>query len=184
MKPLLSIICCCVAAGFVGLGFATPQAPSTAPAPATVAKTRIGVFDSRGVALAYGRSKRADCMLAKVEEIRKAHDQAKEAGNEKRVRELEAQAVAIQDEIHKQVFSGAPIPEVLALIKKDMPAIAKEANVALIAGDVLYHGDDVELVDVTLQMCAPFEPDAATLKMIKDVMSKPPVPESELRTDR
>ncbi len=184
MKPILTIICCCAAACLVGLGSASTQTPSAAAAPATAAKTRIGIFDTRGVALAYGRSKRADCMLARVNELTRAHDDAKAAGDEKRLQELESQGVAMQDQIHRQVFSGAPIPEVLALIKEDMPGIARQANVSLIAGEVLYHGEDVELVDVTLEMCAPFEPDAATLKMIKDLMTRPIVPESELRTDR
>ncbi len=180
MKSPLTIICCCAAACLIGLGSATPQSPSAGTAATTTARTRVGTFDSRGVALAYGRSKRADCMLARVNELTTAHGEAKAAGNEDRMHELETQAIATQDRIHKQVFSGAPIPEVLALLKDDLPEVAKEANVSMIIGDVLYHGDDVELVDVTLEMCEPFKPDAKTRKMIKELIAKPPVPESEL----
>ena len=144
---------------------------------------RVGTFDSRGVALAYGRSARPDCMLAKVAELRKEHEQASKQGNEDRVKELEAEGPALQEQIHKQVFSGAPIDDILALIEDDLPTVAAAAKVELIVSGILYSGPAVEPVDITLEMCAPFEPDGKTLKMIKEIMATPPVDESDLSHD-
>jgi hypothetical protein len=147
------------------------------------AVTRVGTYDSRGVALAYGRSKRADCMLAKVDAIKKAHDKALHEGDATRMKALTTEATTLQKEIHLQVFSGAPIDDILALIQKDLPAIAKSAKVDMIAHEVQESRPGVEIVDVTMAMCAPFDPDAKTKKMISELMSKPPVPASTLKED-
>lgn len=172
-----------LAATFATIGCASlPDNEPQAAADRVVSPT-IGTFDSRGVALAYGRSARADCMLAKVGEIRKKHAAAEAAGDGDRAKELEAEAVAMQDEIHRQVFSGAPIGEILALIADDMPKVAKAANVDLIVSGVLHRGSGVELVDVTVHMCAPFEPDAKTSKMITELLDTEPVPASRLSRD-
>lgn len=144
---------------------------------------RVGTFDSRGVALAYGRSARPDCMLAKVEAIRNEHTEAEAAGDQDAMDALANRAQAMQKEIHKQVFSGAPIDDILKLIEGDMEAVAQAADVQLIASEVLYEGPQIELVDITLEMCAPFEPDEETTKIIKDLMTKPVVPESDLDQD-
>lgn len=158
-------------------------APGTPPAEAPDTAPRIGVFDSRGVALAYGRSARDDGMLAKVADIRRAHDEAAARGDTEEMQKLEGEAVAMQAEIHRQVFSGGPIDDILAMIKRDLPEIAATAGVDIIVNDVLHRDEDVELIDITEAMCAPFAPDDTTLKMIRDIIRKPVVPESELDDD-
>lgn len=184
MNKTLLIVSCGAATVVAGLGLsAVPPTPARPPAHAAEAKMRLGTYDSRGIALAYGRSSRPDCMLAKVEQIREQHETAKAAGNGARMKELEAQAVAIQDEIHKQVFSGASIDGILPLIEADLTKVAQTARVSVIVGEVLFHDPTVEIVDVTLEMCAPFEPDAATLKMIKDLLKKPVVSEYQFSTE-
>ena len=155
--------------------------PADANEPASV--ERVGTYDSRAVALAYGRSKRADCMLAKVDAIKKAHDKAQKEGDTDRMKALTTEATSLQKEIHLQVFSGAPIDDILALIQKDLPAIAKKAKVDLIVHEVQKSRPGVEIVDVTLQMCAPFTPDAETTRMIRELMKQAPVPASALRED-
>lgn len=115
--------------------------------------------------------------------LKEEHDKAKSEGNELRMKELEAEAQEIQELIHKQVFSGAPIDDILALIKNDLPKVAKAANVKLIASAVLHSGSDVKLVDITMEMCAPFEPDEETRKMIKDIIAETPVAASDMSHD-
>ncbi len=166
------------------VGFITPPGGETgAAAQERTAALRVGIFDSRGVAVAYGRSARPDCLLAKVAQLRKEHEQAKEDGDEERMKELEAQPPVLQEQIHKQVFSGAPIDDILALIKDDLPGVAKAAQVDLIVSGVLYNGSDLKLIDITEHMCAPFEPDDQTLKIIEQIIAMPPVAESELSED-
>jgi hypothetical protein len=55
--------------------------------------------------------------------------------------------------------------------------------VDLIVSGVLHGGPAVELVDITLEMCAPFEPDDETLKMIEEILLVPAIDESELSSD-
>ena len=184
MKSVSISICCFIAVLLAAVGGATALAEGTGAATEEgTAALRVGTFDSRGVALAYGRSARPDGMLAKVAELRKEQEQASEEGNEDRVKELDTEGSALQEQIHKQVFSGAPIDDILALIEHDLPGIAKSANVGLIVGQVLHSDPGVELVDITQEMCAPFAPDGATRKMIDEIMATPPVDESELSHD-
>lgn len=147
------------------------------------AALRVGTYDSRAVALAYGRSDRTDCMMAKVSQIRAQHAQAEKQGDQARMDALAAEAVAIQKKIHRQVFSASPIEDILKLLAKDLPKIAKETKVDLIADGVLQNKPDVVLVDVTLQMCAAFQPDAKTKKIIREIMAQAPIDESMLRED-
>lgn len=170
-----SILSCCVAAALLAAGGVSAEEPTPT--------LSVGTFDSRGVALAYGRSERPDCMMAKVAELRKEYEQAKAEGNEERVKELEKAGPALQDQIHKQVFAGAPIDDILALIEDDLPEVAAAAGVDLIVSGVLHAGPGVDLVDITLKMCAPFEPDDQTLKMIEEILLVPKIDESELSTD-
>lgn len=184
MKKETILICCTIAMLLTAMGFIIPTTQGSGAA--TQEKTealRVGTFDSRGVALAYGRSARPDCLLAKVAELRKEHEQARKEGNEDRMKELEMEPPALQEQIHKQVFSGAPIDDILALIKDDLPKMAEAANVKLIVSGVLHSGSDVKLVDITQEMCAPFDPDDETQKMIKQIIAMPPVEESELSHD-
>ncbi len=134
---------------------------------------RIGTFDSRGVALAYGRSARPDCMLAKVATIKREHDKAKETGNEDRMTALVANAAALQKQIHDQVFSGAPIDNVLTLIEADLARVAKDASLDLIVSGILHKSAGLQLVDITHELAASFRPDAKTQKLIRDIMTKP-----------
>ena len=184
MRLPTTSICCSIAMLFaLAACAATPSEGNSAAAVETSTAPRVGTFDSRGVALAYGRSPREDCMLAKVSAIRKEHAQATSDNNEDRATELEREAVAMQEQIHKQVFSGAPIPEILALIEDDLPQVAEAANVQLIVRGVLHTGKGFEVVDITMEMCAPFKLDDKTRKMIEDLMDQPVVPESELDHD-
>jgi hypothetical protein len=156
-------------------------AASEAPAAEEGERVRVGTFDSRAVALAYGRSPRPDCLLAQVAELKKRHEQAEKDGDEKLVKELEIRGPALQKEIHEQVFSGAPVTEILALIKDDLPAVAEAAGVDLIVEGILHSGSAVEVVDISMEMCAPFRIDEETEKMIAELLEMQPVPERELK---
>lgn len=184
MKKETILICCTIVILLTAMGFIIPTAQGTGAATQEkIQALRVGIFDSRGVALAYGRSARPDCLLAKVAELRKQHEQARKEGNEDRMKELELEPPALQEQIHKQVFSGAAINNILTLIKDDLPKVAKSANVKLIVSGVLHSGSDVKLVDITMEMCAPFEPDEETRKIIKDILTQPLIDESDLSHD-
>lgn len=178
-KTSSTIILLCAA-----LSCANPSAAQEhAAAAVTSGALRIGIFDTRGVAMAYAGSSRPDCFMAKVDEIRAAHQKAEAAGDENKAKELEAQVVALSDKVHGQVFSTAAIDEILALIEDDMASIAEAAGVDLIVGKVLHQAAGVELVDITYHMCTPFELDEEGRQGIRELLAKKPVPLSELKHD-
>lgn len=145
-------------------------------------KIRVGVFDSRIVALAYFRSAEPMQRLNKMHQELKA---AKASKDEERVRELEQEGPWTQIRMHQQVFSNAGVSNILKKVSDEFPAIAREAKVQLIVSkwDMPYSDPAVEWVDVTLPIARLFKPDAATLKIIEQMKDQPPVPFDELPLD-
>ena len=141
---------------------------------------RVGTFDSRALAMAYYRSAE---FVQYMQELRAEHEKAKAAGDEKRVKELEVKGPAQQELIHKQGFSTWPVDNILEKIKGKIPEIAKQADVNVIVckWDIVYQQNGVEFIDVTDLMVKPFNPDEATLKIIKDIQKLDPVPLEELK---
>ncbi|MBD3368695.1 MAG: hypothetical protein GF405_11080 [Candidatus Eisenbacteria bacterium] len=132
---------------------------------------RTGTFNTRAVALCYGRS---DAFRKRIEAMRAEHEQAMEAGDSTRVAELEQWGPALQDTLHRQVFGDAPIWNIIDLLEDDLPAIAERAGVDAIV--VPIHGRPGNgLVDITRAMVEPFDPDEQTLAMMEDLMGTEPV---------
>ena len=95
-------------------------------------KVRVGVFDSRAVAMAYYRSSSFS------EELNALHAElktAQKAGVEESVKELEAKGIALQNLMHKQGFGSWPIDDIVKRINDQLPTIAERAGVALIVSD-------------------------------------------------
>jgi hypothetical protein len=145
---------------------------------------RVGVYDSRGVALAYYRQYlRSPEFTARLKKLKEDHDKAKAAGDTEKAKKLEAEGQGMQAHSHAQVFGAAPIDEILAKIKDQLPQIAKQAGVDLIVckWTITYQAADAHLVDVTEQMAKQFQPDEATMKMIRDIPKHKPLSAEELK---
>jgi hypothetical protein len=145
---------------------------------------RVGIFDSRVVALAcYRKFLRSPEFTAAMNKLKKEHEAAKAAGQQDKAKELEAQGKAGQEHSHSQVFGSATIDDVLAKIKDQLPEIAKQAGVDLIVSkwNIAYQSPDAKFIDVTEPMAKLFQPDEQTWKMLRDLPKHPPVSEEELR---
>ncbi len=147
------------------------QAAVKAAENAPPAKTRVGVYDSRAVALAYGRS---PMFQAKANKLYADAKQAKAAGDKERLAQLEKEGPALQDRMHRQVFGDAPIDDVLESIKDALPEIQKKANVQKLAPKAPAD-PGVEVVDVTPLLVEQFHPTEKTLKMIEEMKKHPPL---------
>ena len=90
---------------------------------------RIGTYDSRGVALAYGRSEEH---MQTVGAMHQEHEKAKADKNEARIKELEQEGPWEHIRLMQQVFSTAGVTNIMAKVKDSLPAIAREAGVSLI----------------------------------------------------
>ncbi len=140
---------------------------------------RVGTFDSRAVAVAYARSEN---FMKHIRGLMDEYEKAKAAGDEKRVKELEAEGPAMQEMIHKQGFSTWPVDDILEQIQDKIPEIAKQAKVDVIVSkwDIVYQLPGVEFVDVTDLLVVPFNPTKETLDIIKSLKEQEPVSLKEL----
>ncbi len=136
---------------------------------------RVGTYDSRAIAVAYVRS---DFGRQAIDNLMAERDKAKAAGDEKRVKEVEARGRARQERLHQQGFGTASVMEMLDRIKAEIPGVAREAGVALIVSkwEVVYRDPSVEYVDVTVALVKKFGADPKMLKMIEDLMQHEPMP--------
>ena len=140
---------------------------------------RVGTYDSRAIAVAYARSDMGREVYRKLVAER---DQAKAAGDEKRVREIEAQGKAGQERLHQQGFSTGSVAELMEKIRQEIPGVAKDAGVVLIVSkwEVVYRDPSVEYVDVTIPLVKKFSSEAKVLQIVEELMKHEPVPMEKL----
>lgn len=138
-------------------------------------KARIGTYDSRAIAIAYAPS-RFNPVGAKMKE----HEAAKQSGNSQRVQELQAWGEAHQRQLHRQGFARVPVDDLIAPIADKLPEVARAAGVDAIVFSCEHHAADVELVDVTMQLVALYEPSERTLGFVQSALKVKPVGLDEL----
>ena len=116
----------------------------------------IGTFDSRAVKLAYDTAAMAGLMPA---------------------------VDVPKPMAFRQGFGKGDVSEYLDLIRDEIPRIAKEAGVNVIVSkwDIEYNDPNVKFVDVTEALIQPFKPTEERIKIIRDMMAKPPATEKEIR---
>ena len=135
-------------------------------------KVRIGIFDSRCIAIAYARS---TDFMKEMEDMRTKHAKAREEDNQELIKELEQLGPTKQVLMHQQGFSTGSITNILEKIKEKFPGIAKENNLKLIVSkwEVMFADEAIELIDITDQLTILFNPDKlfnlqAFLKTLRD----------------
>jgi hypothetical protein len=178
MRVAKIVMIAMAAMGVAGSG-GTPASKAAEPK-AEKATLRVGVFDSRAVAVAYAGSQEFDAQLKRLME---EHQKAKAAGDTEKVKQLEAQGRQSQDQLHQQGFSTGSVANILEKIKDQLPGIAKEAGVDLIVSkwDVPYQVPGSQTVDVTQAMIKPFHPSEKTLRMIQGLEKVQPIPLEEAK---
>ena len=152
--------------------------PNASAQPQTT-KLRVGVYDSRAVAVAYANSTEFKEAMKPIEaEFKKA----KEAKDEKRVKMIENQMQLQQRRAHEQGFSTGSVAPIMAKVKASLPDLAKQAGVQIIVSkwELNHQSPDVEIVDVTDQIVALFHVNERGLKWCKEIQQKPPLPIEQL----
>jgi len=140
----------------------------------------VGTYDSRALAIAYYRS---EPFSRQIQEMKAEYENAKAAGDEKRVGELEVEGSAHQELMHKQGFSIWHVDNILEIIKGEIPEIATQAEVDAIISKwaMVCQRSGFEFIDVTHLMVKPFNPDEQTLRMIEEIQKQDPVPVEEIK---
>lgn len=143
--------------------------------PSQTTSERIGTFDSRAVSLAfYNSAEFRERMLRLKTEL----EEAKASGDEERVKQLEAYGPAFQEVMHQQGFSTGSVSGIMDRIKEELPQIAENTGVSVIVSkwEVAYKSPAVELVDLTSQLVALFDPDDRVLQWIEALKGQDPIP--------
>lgn len=131
------------------------------------ARTRIGVYDNRAVAIAYIGSAAHE---AQLKAYRDRHVAAVASGDEKTAATIRRAMDRMQWLTHRQGFGRASVDDAMALIRDKLPQVARETRVAAIVCNP-DHLDAalVERVDVTDQVVALFDPGEKAMKSIESV---------------
>jgi hypothetical protein len=141
---------------------------------------RIGVYDSRVIAYAGFWTEAHQRWIN--ETVRNAKE-AKAAGQAERFNELNAALKKEQEQGHLQVFSAAPVDNVLAEMKDRLPEIRKEAGVSRLVSKwdekTLNECKRAEQVDVTDLLLREFKLNDKQRKMVEDMRTKMPLPLKE-----
>lgn len=138
-------------------------------------KLRVGVYDSRAVAVAYSSSTEfAEAMKSTEAEYKKA----KAAKDEKRMKKIESQMQLQQRRAHEQGFSTGSVAGIMAKVKNSLPDVAKQAGVQVIVSkwELNYQSSEIEVVDVTDKIVALFHVNERGLKWSREIQQKPPQP--------
>jgi hypothetical protein len=143
---------------------------------------RIGVYDSRAVAVAWGNSAEFQKSL---DAVKADYKKAKAAKDDRRVKEIGDQMKAQQRRLHEQGFSTGSVANLMAKIKDSLPAAAKKAGVDVIVSkwEVNYQSPGIKVVDVTDALVALFHPSAKGLEWAKSIQTHPPVPLEQITDD-
>lgn len=152
------------------------------PAQSQTNKLRVGVYDSRVIAVAYANSNEfQEAMKPTLED----HKKAKEAKDEKRLKEIDARMRLRQRRAHEQAFSTGSVIGIMDKVKNSLPAVAKEAGVALIVSkwEVNFQSPNVEIVDVTDKIAALFHIREQGKKWLKQIPLKEPIPIEQITDD-
>lgn len=138
---------------------------------------RVGVYDTRAIAVAYAHSSHMQSIL---QQKRKELEAAKAAGDTARAAALEEWGQAQQRQMHRQGFGRVPVSDLLVPVKDRLPEAAARAGVQIIASECDYQGPGVVVVDVTDELVRLYDPSPRVLSIVKDMRGKPPLSLIEL----
>ena len=143
-------------------------------------KERIGIYDSRAIAVAFAGSPIQEKELRKLMEERK---KAREAGDLETVAKLEAEGKARQVKLEKQGFGTAPVDDILARITDALAEIQKTDGLSAI----ISKWDETELkkhpgagtVDVTMKLVDALQPNERARKNAVEIQTHKPISPEE-----
>lgn len=140
---------------------------------------RVGLFDSRAIAVAFAGSELHD---AELKEVRKRYDAAKASGDEKTKAAIEKEMEARQARMHHQGFGTASVQDILDRIEEKLPALAAEAGVDVLVSkwDVAWQRDGAKTVDVTWPLVEVFGASERVRGWVEDLQKKDPISASDI----
>lgn len=141
----------------------------------TYVTERIGVYDSRAVAIAFAGS---SFQQQRMNSLKEAHLRAKESGASGEMARLVAEVKKQQADLHLQGFSTAPVDDLLAYIASELPKLEAEARVTKLVSkwnaSELKKYANAEQVDVTMKLVDAFQPSDQQRKYAIEIQKREP----------
>ncbi len=147
-------------------------------------KIRVGVFDSRAVAVAFYNSKFSTNQQI-FASLGTRMKEAKEKDDKDAIAKIEREASLRQVMMHEQGFGRGSINNVTGAIKEKLAQLAKSENLSVIVSkwELVFSGADVVTVEVTEKIVDFFEPNEKIKSMTKEIMQSEPIKEAYLIDD-
>jgi hypothetical protein len=137
---------------------------------------RIGIYDSRSVAVAFVDS---EYHKKWVSEIKERHDQAVSDGNTELVDKLNKEGAQRQNDFHAMGFSTAPVDELLERIEDKLPAIKEKAGVEILISKwdekQLAEHPGAKKIDVTIDLVDAFNPSERQRRSALQIQKHKPI---------
>lgn len=139
------------------------------------ADVRIGVYDSRAVAIAWAASR-----FNTVGEKKQDLATAREAGDQTRIAELTAWGEGQQRKLHLQGFGRVPVQDLLEPVREELAHVLQNRNLAAIAMQCDSLAAGTATIDITDDLVRLYDPTARTLEWIGQLKDRDPLPLEEL----
>ncbi|HQF38569.1 MAG TPA: hypothetical protein PK322_05570 [Opitutaceae bacterium] len=169
MKTFASSLLCAALALGCGTGRAVAAPDSAATG------SRIGVYDSRAIAVAYAGSPVHEQRLAAATAERR---KARESRDSTTVSRIEAEGQAQQKLLHRQAFGQEPVDDILAQIPAEVAAVRKAHDIAVLVSKwdeaALAAQRGWETVDITEALVDALRPNARQRQRALEIRAQPP----------
>ena len=161
-----------ITAALIALASAQPgRAQDKAPS----APERIGIYESRAVAVAYAGS---EAQVTKMKALTTRMKQARESGDTNTMMQLEAEGRAWQSKLMRQGFGTAPVDDLLAEIGNELPMIQQTAGVTRFISKwnkaELKRHPQAAQVDVTMRLVDAFQPNPTQRQRALEIQKTKP----------
>jgi len=155
-------------------------ASGCASKPAEPAKSpteKIGVYDSRAVAIAWVGT---EAFNQSMDALRKESEKAKATGDRERAAALEKEGAAMQQRLHTQGFSTAPVDDILAHFQDQLAQIRVATGAAALVSKwdeaALAKHAGAEQLDVTEKLVDALHPNDRQRKSALEIVKSKPIP--------
>ncbi len=143
------------------------QPPSSAEA-----SVRIGVYDSRALAVAFAGSKAFEDEL---KPLMASYRSAESAGNKDEMAKADAKIKDIQARLHKQAFQGSAVDEIVATIPDALRSITEREHLQAIVAKsdkaTLERYSNAAQVDVSMELIEALHPNTRQLEIARKMLS-------------
>lgn len=157
-------------------GLALGETRSAAAAdPTGASSSRIGIYDSRAIAVAYAGSPAHEYRLSAAAAERR---KARTAGDSATVSRIEAEGQAQQRQLHRQAFGTEPVDDILAQVPAEVAAVRTVNAVGVLVSKwdaaALSAHRGQEQVDVTEALVDALHPNERQRQRALEIWAQPP----------